>query len=325
MLRHLWTFASRPQSHQIGGSFYVYTKVQDRPFHASCRRLAGHNKWSKIKQKKGANDAAKGNAYNRATLSGVRTSIRCLYPTLSKVQASRRIYGSRQQPHAKYDPQANQSSRRTKREHCKSTSKGKGFLKLVKSRADPKVCTQASKEKLGGEILTYEAIACNSHGIIILAYTSWRECMTDNAKRTVQNLREILSDKGARMAPVGFMFKRNGSVKIALEKGDDSDQRLEKLVEIALDNGAEDFNQLPDGEGEGEDSQIEVEFICEPSSLSTLTDALLKTDSTLVTSELVYTPLETVEPSEEDSSALEDLVDALEGHEDTIRVWTSCS
>jgi len=65
----------------------------------------------------------------------------------------------------------------------------------------------------------------------------------------------VMASFSARMAPVSFMFQRNGLVKVALEKGDGFDQRLEKLVEIALDSGAEDFNQLPEGEG----SQIEVE------------------------------------------------------------------
>ncbi|KAK7463405.1 hypothetical protein VKT23_006758 [Stygiomarasmius scandens] len=192
-------------------------------------------------------------------------------------------------------------------------------IKRIRSQGVPKeniakALAKASKDKGGGEILTYEAIACNSIGVII-------ECTTDNSKRTVQTLREILSSKGARMAPVSFMFQRNGLVKVALEKRDEFDQRLEKLVEIALDSGAEDFNQLPEGEG----SQIEVEFKCEPSSLSSLTDALLKAGSQLVASELAYTPLESIEPSSEDADALTDLVDALETHEDTVRVWTSCA
>ncbi|THV07235.1 YebC-like protein [Dendrothele bispora CBS 962.96] len=259
------------------------SRSQTRYLHYSYVRCAGHNKWSKIKDKKGANDASKSAVYSRARIDIINAA---------------RIGGS-------IDPDSNVMLNTA--------------IKRIKSQGVPKeniakALAQASKEKGGGEILTYEAIACNSIGIII-------ECTTDNVKRTVQGLREILTSKGARLAPVGFMFQRSGSVKVTLDKGDDFDQRLEKLVEIALDNGAEDFEQLPEGEG----SQIEVEFKCEPSSLSSLTDALLQVNSHLVSSELAYKPLEQVEPSSEDAEALSDLVDALEAHEDTVRVWTSCS
>ncbi len=43
------------------------------------------------------------------------------------------------------------------------------------------------------------------------------------------------------MADVKFLFKREGRVKVALDAGDDIDARLEKLVEVALDADAEDF------------------------------------------------------------------------------------
>ena len=53
----------------------------------------------------------------------------------------------------------------------------------------------------------------------------------------------------ARMAEVKFLFRREGRVKVALEPGDDLEANLEKLVDIALDADAEDFESedLPDG------------------------------------------------------------------------------
>ena len=43
------------------------------------------------------------------------------------------------------------------------------------------------------------------------------------------------------MADVKFLFKREGRVKVALSAGEDIEARLEKLVDVALDADAEDF------------------------------------------------------------------------------------
>ena len=43
------------------------------------------------------------------------------------------------------------------------------------------------------------------------------------------------------MADVKFLFKREGRVKVALGAGEDIEARLEKLVDVALDADAEDF------------------------------------------------------------------------------------
>lgn len=53
------------------------------------------------------------------------------------------------------------------------------------------------------------------------------------------------------------MFQRQGIVRVALEQGEDFDERLEKLIETALEAGAEDFEQLEPSEGTVE---IEVYF-----------------------------------------------------------------
>ena len=60
------------------------------------------------------------------------------------------------------------------------------------------------------------------------------------------------------MADVKFLFKREGRVKVALDAGDDVEARLERLVEVALDADAEDFDteDLPDGSRTVEASQL---------------------------------------------------------------------
>lgn len=51
------------------------------------------------------------------------------------------------------------------------------------------------------------------------------------------------------MANVMFLFKREGRVRVALDAAGDVEARMERLAEIALDAGAEDFEaeDLADG------------------------------------------------------------------------------
>ena len=56
-----------------------------------------------------------------------------------------------------------------------------------------------------------------------------------------------------------FLFKREGRVKVALEPGEDIESRLERLVEVALDAEAEDFDSEDEDDGS---RMIEVCDVC---------------------------------------------------------------
>lgn len=62
---------------------------------------------------------------------------------------------------------------------------------------------------------------------------------------------ELTRRCSAHFAPVAFLFHRKGSVRVAVEQGDDLDERLETLINAALEAGAEDFEQLDAPESEG--------------------------------------------------------------------------
>lgn len=52
----------------------------------------------------------------------------------------------------------------------------------------------------------------------------------------------------ARLADSKFLFERKGSVTVLVDKGEDIDKRLERLIEAALEAEAEDFDQSPASE-----------------------------------------------------------------------------
>ncbi|KAK0459511.1 transcriptional regulator TACO1-like protein [Desarmillaria tabescens] len=278
-----------------------------RLFSTSTASLAGHNKWSKIKQKKGANDASKS-----ATISRAQREL--IY---KDILVAVRTGGSA-------DPEKNLTLAVTLR-RLKELDVPKDNIERTLARAS------RGKDK-GGEAITYEALAFGSVGVII-------ECLSDNTTRTVQVIREILhanrvgpvpspglilcsfSSASSRIAPVGFMFQRRGIVRVAIDRGPASQDAVEKLVELALDEGALDFEESA---GE-DDSTIELMFTCDPVALSRLTGAVTSSGKCreLLASELVYSPLERIDPSDEIASGLEQLITALEGNEDTLRVWTT--
>ncbi|KIK59666.1 hypothetical protein GYMLUDRAFT_261677 [Collybiopsis luxurians FD-317 M1] len=268
------------------------------PRHLSTSQLiyAGHSKWANIKQTKGANDAAKSKIFQKATqVSKHFETLLLVYEIKQDILVATRSGG--------VDPDKN---------HALAA-----VLKRLKAQDVPKeniakALAKAAKVKSSGDTSTYEAMACNSVGIMI-------ECATSNANRTVQTLREILNARGARMAPVGFMFSRNGLVTVGLDsKGS---ERFDAVAEMALMNGAQDFEELP---GESDSTQPQLQFFCEPSALSELMSQLEKEpDVSVVGSELIYQPLEKTSLSEEDSEILQDLIQILEAHEDVVRITHS--
>ncbi|RPD79811.1 YebC-like protein [Lentinus tigrinus ALCF2SS1-7] len=255
-----------------------------RSFHLTPSHLSGHNKWSKIKQKKGANDIQKGALYSRA---------------YREIVLAVRNGGSP-------DPEQNNALA--------------AALKRAKDSGVPKDNIEnALKKAAGGKDkgdthLVFEVMGPGSVGLIV-------ECLSDNPNRTVKFLSTILKDNGGRMADVKFLFKREGRVKVALDAGDDIDARLEKLVEVALDADAEDFDTE-----DMEDGSRTVEFKCPQATLHKLTSALSAPGvcRELLESELVYAPIEPLEDLDDETGEnLAKLVQAIEDADDTLKVWTT--
>lgn len=140
----------------------------------------------------------------------------------------------------------------------------------------------------------------------------------------------------ARFAPVGFLFERKGSVRVSLQRGEDYSERLERLIETALEADAEDFEESDSGDVVEVEVSLEyllahsslsmLQFICPPSTLSKVTEAVTSRGlaDELIGSELVYQPVDAAEPPDEQlESKISNIVDALEENEDTLRVWTT--
>ncbi|KAF8212450.1 YebC-like protein [Mycena galopus ATCC 62051] len=258
-------------------------RVAWRSFSSTQSALSGHNKWSKIKEKKGINDNKKNAAYTKAT---------------REIMTAVRLGGSA-------DPEMNSSLAAVLRR-----------LKDVPKENIQKALDRAVKKRdQRGEDVVYEALACGGKvGLII-------ECTTDNPNRTIGNIRHILSAHDARIAPVRFMFHRLGLVKVVTTQ--DNPLALEKLIETAIENGAETTEQFPT------DTEMEFrvsKFTCLPEFLGELTTALSTSGAgvTLLASELIFAPIAGEgKRDEEEAAKFSDLVREIEDGEDTKHVWTS--
>ncbi|PCH38369.1 DUF28-domain-containing protein [Wolfiporia cocos MD-104 SS10] len=260
-----------------------------RPICTSSVALSGHNKWSKIKEKKGINDQLRGKMYARAT---------------KEIMTAVRTGGS-------VDPEVNASLAAT--------------LKRVKAQGVPKENIEnalkkvAGGSKAGDQYLTYEAIAPGSVGLII-------ECQSDNVNRTLHSVRSTLTDHGARLAPVKFMFERRGAVKVAVDReegtGDKGLQdKLDKLIEATLEAGAEDFKEI----ARTSDS-VTIEFECQTQDLAKLTATAMDTGlcRELLSSEMIFKALEKASSLDpETENQVDGLIEKLEDDDDVLSVWST--
>ena len=170
--------------------------------------MSGHSKWSTIKRKKGANDAARGKVFTKLA---------------REIQIAAR---------GGADPDANFALR----------------LAIDKARAEnmPKdnieraVARGAGLDKDGVEIeeISYEGYA--PHGVALLI-----ECLTDNRNRTIAEVRRVLTRSNGNLGEPGsvaWQFTSMGYIVYNLVDDDGVDLGLdpEEIFMAALDAGADD-------------------------------------------------------------------------------------
>ncbi|KAG2747427.1 YebC-like protein [Suillus brevipes Sb2] len=257
-----------------------------RSFSRSSVPFSGHNKWSKIKQRKGAEDAKKSLLYGKAA---------------QDILAAARNGGS---SNIEENSMLATAVRRAKdagvpKENIENA--------LLKARAQ----AHRPLKNDNGQAVTYEAMMHGSVGIII-------ECRTNNINRTVSNVRETLNRYGARQAPVKFMFRQRGYLKIALDSND-----MEDLFNTAESTKcAFDFDEWED------DSSRGIELACSPDELFKLEDGLRQyvqqnANAEILVREVRWAPLEEQGSTDDEKDSVSNLVEALEEDEDVTCVSTS--
>ncbi|MDR3317050.1 MAG: YebC/PmpR family DNA-binding transcriptional regulator [Puniceicoccales bacterium] len=154
------------------------------------------------------------------------------------------------------------------------------------------------------EELVYEGYGPGGIGIIV-------EVTTDNKNRTVSEVRSTFSKNGGSMATSGalaFNFQRKG--QFIIQK---TVVREERLLEVALENGAEDILE------EGDTFEVQ----CPLGSFYVLGQALEKVQIPCESSQIAHIPLTVLELEGEDLKRAMALLERLEELEDVTNVYTN--
>lgn len=154
------------------------------------------------------------------------------------------------------------------------------------------------------EEITYEAYGPGGVAIMI-------EVLTDNKNRTVGEMRHTLSKNGGNLGEtnsVAWMFEKKGDIVVEKGKIDE-----EKLLSVAIDAGADDVRD--DGEN--------WEVVCAPEAFPAVLEAIKGLGIEPGLAEIALLPKNYVKLEGKTAQQMVKLMEVLEEHEDTKKVWTN--
>lgn len=237
--------------------------------------MSGHSKWSTIKRKKGKTDAARGKVFTKL---------------IREITMAARTGGP--------DPEANAGLRTAIATAKAANMPASNIERAIKKGA-------GGQDGAVMEEIMYEAYAPG--GVAVLVKT-----LSDNRNRITSEVRHIFTKYGGSLAEVGavaYLFEQKGLITV-----DKSAVPEDKLIEVALEAGAEDVND------EAEDA---YEIISTPRGFAAVNDALSKAEIPVLSAEVTQLP-STMIPLEEDMARrILKLIDMLEDLDDVQKVYAN--
>ena len=134
------------------------------------------------------------------------------------------------------------------------------------------------------------------------------DIMTDNRNRTAPEVRKLFDTHGGKLGStncVAYLFERKGMISIKQSAVD-----LEKLMEIALENGADDVSEVDD----------RFDLTCTTEFYSAVVEAIEAQGIPIEVKEVARVPSSTVEVDTETAVTLMKLLEKLEDHDDVQSV-----
>ena len=237
--------------------------------------MSGHSKFANIKHKKEKNDAAKGKIF---TVIGRELAVAV--------------------KEGGPDP-ANNSKLRDVIAKAKANNMPNDTIKRGIDRA------AGDANSVNYVANTYEGYGPNGTAIIV-------DTLTDNKNRTAANVRNAFTKGGGNVGTTGcvsYMFDNKGQIIIDKEE---CDMDADDLMMIALDAGAEDFNE--------EDDCFEV--LTAPDDFEAVRTALEGENIPMAEAEVTMIPQNYVELSaEEDITNINRILDLLDDDDDVQQVY----
>jgi YebC/PmpR family DNA-binding regulatory protein len=236
--------------------------------------VAGHSKWKQIKRKKAVTDARRGAAFTKL---------------IKEITVAAKQGGG--------DPAGN-ARLRTAIDTAKAANMPWENIERAVKKGSGEL------EGVSFEDVTYEGYGPGGAAIFI-------ECTTDNANRTVADLRNIFSKNGGHLGTTGsvaWMFDRRGQILVDAHRYDE-----DTAMEAALEAGATDF--LKDG-----DQFVITTGVADFHAVQEgLRGRRLEWDS----AEIAMIPRSTVKVEGADAPRLMRLMEAIEEHDDVAKVFSN--
>jgi len=236
--------------------------------------MAGHSKWANIKHRKAAADAKKGKVFTRL---------------IKEITVAARDGGG--------DPDMNPRLRLSL-EKARDANMTKDSVQNAIKRGTGQL------EGVSYEEARYEGYGVGGAAVLV-------ECLTDNRTRTVAEVRHAFSKNGGNLGSdgsVAYLFKHVGQFVFAPGTSE------EKLMEAALEAGAEDVVANEDGS---------VEVLSAPADFHAVRAALEKAGFKAELAEVTMKPTNENPLAGGDAQRMRSLLDALEGLDDVQNVYTT--
>ena len=234
--------------------------------------MAGHSKWANIQHRKGRQDDRRGRVWTRIT----REIIVAARAGGADINMNPRLRLAIEKAKA-----ANMPSDNIKRNVDKATGNLDG---------------------VSYEEIRYEGYGIGGAAIIV-------DCMTDNRVRTVADVRHAFSKYGGNLGTdgsVAFQFKHAGQLLFAPGASED------KIMEVALEAGADDVITHDDGS---------IEVLSTPIDFEAVKTALESAGLQAEMAEVTMRAENTVELAGDDAARMQKLLDVLEDLDDVQEVY----
>lgn len=237
--------------------------------------MSGHSKWAQIKRKKWATDAKRGKLFAKL---------------IREIITSARLGGG--------DPESNPRLRTA--------------IIAAKAMNMPKENLEKAIKKGTGELEStyYEEVSYEGYGpggVAILI-----SALTDNKNRTVSELRHLFNKYGGQLAEAGgvsWIFKKKGSIIF-----DKNDINEERLMEIALEAGAEDIKE----------EETAYEVITAPQDLDSVKGTFDEAGLKYSLAEISMVPQNTLRITEDKKAEqILKLMEILEDQDDVQKVYAN--
>ena len=236
--------------------------------------MAGHSNWANIKHRKAAQDAKRGKVFTKV---------------IRELVVAAKAGGP--------NPEDNPRLRAAVDKALGSNMKRDTVDKAIARGA-------GAGEGDNYDEITYEGYATGGVAVLV-------ECMTDNRNRTVGDVRHGFSKRGGNLGTdgsVAYLFRRIG--QLSYDPGVDQD----RLMDAALEAGAEDLNSHEDG-------SVDIEASWE--EFLNVKEALIAGGFVPAHAELTMVADTTVPLDKDGAEKLLGLIDALEDLDDVQHVYTN--